>query len=281
MIRTPRRWPRCRRPTRNGAHGLLFAILLTVIVALPLCYLVVAAFAGRWPFPRLLPQTLSLRGWRYVAAGFGEIGRSLAVSVFYASAVAFLSAVVCWPTARFLARNRFAGQSLLEALLLAPALIPSISYSMGLQVLFIRVGLADSIEGVILVLTLTAYPYVLRALKSGFLVCSRRYDECARNLSGGRLQRMVEVEIPLLLPSALAGMSIAFLVAFSEYFLVYLIGGGRVPGFAGFLVPFLQGSDRQVASALTLLFVAVPLALFAAQEWFLQHYYVRRGIERA
>ena len=278
----PRRAPGQLQPGRPPVAGtIVFGALLFTLILLPAFSLTISAFAGRWPFPQPLPQELSIDAWRYIWTSARSVIKALAVSTAYSTAVALLSAAVCWPAARFLAQRQFAGQAVLEAVLLSPALIPSITFSMGIQVIFIRIGLVDTTAGVILVLSLTAYPYVLRALKTGFLAVSSRYDDCAQNLGAGRLQRLVELELPMVLPSALAGMSVAFLVAFSEYFLVYLIGGGVVAGFTGLMVPFLLSSDRQTASALTLVFVLVPLLLFFVQERFLQRFYVRKGVESA
>ena len=56
--------------------------------------------------------------------------------------------------------------------------------------------------------------------------------------------------------------TIVFLVAFSDYFLVFLIGGGTVPSFSGYLFPFLNSTNWSLASGLTLLFILVPVLLF-------------------
>lgn len=67
-----------------------------------------------------------------------------------------------------------------------------------------------------------------------------------------------------------------FLVAFSEYFLVFLIGGGSVASYTGYLFPYLSGGDRTLGSVLTLLFVVVPLVLFVLLDRTLSVYYRRR-----
>ena len=92
------------------------------------------------------------------------------------------------------------------------------------------------------------------------------------------MTRFARVELPLILPAALAGGSVVFLVAFSEYFLVYLIGGGVVPSYATFIFPFLGSSNRSVAAMLTLVFLAAPLALFVLIETTLARAYRRMGL---
>lgn len=259
-------------------YRFLFIILFFLLVLFPFLLLLVGSFSGRWPYPRVFPETLSLRGWFFAVESLRPILISLGTSTLYSFCSALLSVVLCWYPAKFLARNRFRGEGILEALLLSPALLPSISFSMGIQVVYIFAGISDTFAAVVLVLALTSYPYVLRSLKTGFLACPSQYNECAANLGARHFQQLLQVELPIVLPSVFSGAFIAFLVAFSEYFLVFLIGGGRVAGYTGYLVPFITGSDRNVASVLTLLFLVIPLALFISQELFLRAYYSRKGI---
>ena len=86
------------------------------------------------------------------------------------------------------------------------------------------------------------------------------------------------MELPLLLPAVVAGGSVVFLVAFSDYFLVYLVGGGLVPSFTGFLFPVLQSGDRSLAALLTLVFMAVPVLLFVLVEGLTLYFMHRRGM---
>ncbi|MFU8770648.1 MAG: hypothetical protein ACNA7H_12980 [Desulfotignum sp.] len=53
---------------------------------------------------------------------------------------------------------------LILALLLTPALVPPMTLAMGLHVVFIKLALADTVAGVVLILALFSYPYMFRAL---------------------------------------------------------------------------------------------------------------------
>ncbi|MFW6363469.1 MAG: ABC transporter permease [Spirochaeta sp.] len=268
-----------KAPRRLSRLRIIFWLLMSLGIILPMLYMAITTLAGTWPYPRLLPATWSLRAWRFIADNRQQILRSLLSSTLYSLGTVLLTMLFCWLPAQFLATRRFRGRTILEALLLTPALLPAITFSMGLQVVFIRIGLADTMAGVILILSLVSYPYMLRSMKTGYLAYHRGYDECARNLGAGEWQRLRQVELPVVFPSALAGGTIVFLVAFSEYFLVFLIGGGTIASFPGYLVPFISGSDRPTAAALTLLFLCIPLLLFLLQELFLQRYYRGKGIE--
>ena len=170
---------------------------------------------------------------------------------------------MCLLPASVFARSEFAGKTLLEGLLLTPALVPLMTFAMGLHFLFIKFSLADTLVGVVLILATFSYPNMFRALVAGFQTMGEEYQICARHLRAGRLRTLFTVELPLLLPAIIAGGSVVFLVAFSEYYLVFLIGGGSVPSFTGYLFPLLNSSNSALALMLTLIFLFLPIILFS------------------
>ncbi|MBM9520752.1 ABC transporter permease subunit [Desulforhopalus vacuolatus] len=237
-------------------------LLVWSIFLLPLAVLALYSFAGRWAFPSLLPDTMDLRTLIYLKKNSASILTSMGSSFLYSSAAVLLSIVYSLLPASVLSRSDFPGQGFVESLLLAPAVLPVMTFSIGIHMIFIRLGLADTHLGVALILSIYSYPYMLRALMAGYATIDPNALVCARNLGAGFWQILWEIEIPLLLPAMVAGGSIVFLVAFSDYFLVFLIGGGSVPSYSGYLFPFLNSTDWSIASALTLLSLVPPLLLF-------------------
>jgi len=255
----------------------IFSIIATASL-LPLGVLALYAVAPGWRYPDLLPAEYDLRSFRFLASQWGPVARHLLSSLAYSLVTVGLSFLICIAPAHHFARRQFRGKALLEGMFLAPALVPAMTFSMGVHFLFIKAGLADTFLGVTLVLTVFSYPYMLRALTAGYQAFGEEYELCARNLGAGPLQRFVQVDLPMLMPSAIAGGSVVFLVAFSEYFLVFLIGGGAVDSFTGYLFPYLTSSDRSTGSLMTLLFLTVPIALFFAVELLVARIYRKRGM---
>jgi len=237
-------------------------LLVWSIFLLPLAVLTLYSFAGRWAFPSLLPDTMDLRTLIYLKKNSASILISMGSSFLYSSAAVLLAIVYSLLPASVLSRSNFPGQGFIESLLLAPAVLPVMTFSIGIHMIFIRLGLADTHLGVALILSIYSYPYMLRALMAGYATIDPNALVCARNLGAGFWQILWKIEIPLLLPAMVAGGSIVFLVAFSDYFLVFLIGGGSVPSYSGYLFPFLNSTDWSIASALTLLSLVPPLLLF-------------------
>lgn len=250
-------------------------LALALLFLLPVGVLVLQAGAPGWRYPELWPD-LGLDGVRFLAARPGPFLAALGTSLCHSLATVALTLAMTILPAKTLAFASFRGKSLLEGLLLLPALVPAMTFSMGLHFIFIKAGLADTAPGVILVLAMISYPYMLRALATGYTLMGPEYGICARNLGAPAWRVFAEVETPQLLPAMAAGGSVVFLVAFSEYFLVFLIGGGSVASFTGYLFPLITSSNRGLGALVTLVFLAVPILLFIVLELWLHRYHRKR-----
>jgi putative spermidine/putrescine transport system permease protein len=257
----------------------LFIVFLYSIFFVPLGVLVLYAFSSSWKFPDIIPKMFDLRSFRFFSDNITGITGSIMSSMLYSVCTVLFTFILTVMPASVFAREEFRLKGFVEGLLLAPALIPAMAFSMGLQFVFIKIGISDTLIGIVLVLTVISYPYMLRALTAGFKTFSVDHYLCARNLGAGMLAAFFKVELPLLMPSFVAGASVVFLVSFSEYFLVFLIGGGSVPSFSGYLFPLLNSSDRSVASFLTLVFLIIPIILFIIIDRSVTVLYRKRGME--
>jgi putative spermidine/putrescine transport system permease protein len=252
--------------------------LFIVLFVLPLAVLVLYTASSSWSWPEIVPGTFDLRSLRYLQIHSRDIALNLASSCLYSLGTVLLTLAMTITPAKLFARREFKGKYLLEGLFLAPALIPPMAFAMGAHYLFIYLGLADTFAGVILILGLFSYPYMLRALTGGYHTFDDRLTLCARNMGASPARILLTIELPMLVPAMIAGGSIVFLVAFSEYFLVFLIGGGIVPSYAGYIFPLLNSSDKSIASMLTLLFLVVPILLFILLDRIVYGGYRKRGI---
>ena len=256
----------------------IFLILLIIIFIIPVAVLIIQTFSSRWIWPQIIPKQINLRALSYLQHESSSILTNLGSSFLYSIITVILSFLISIFPASVLARNNFKGKAILEALFLLPVLVPSITFAMGIHLFFIYLNLSDTFLGVVFILTSFTYPYMLRALLVGYTVMGMEYSSTAKNLGAGKLNILLGIEIPLILPAAVAGGSIVFLAAFSEYFLVFLIGGGAVPSYSGYLFPFLLSSDRQTASLLSLIFLIIPISLFLILDSTVLNYYRKRGM---
>ena len=243
-------------PERRRRAG---AVALAGLFALPLMALIVRAFADAWRGPALVPQAFGLRGIREAFSGMAleAFGTSLVVAL----CVTALAVALGWPAARVLGERRLRRPGLVFLALAMPLLVPSYAIGEGLTEWFLRLGLADSVPGLVLAHLVRVLPYVIVILLSGFGPRLRELEDMGRSQGLSPLQRWRWVTLPGVAPTLAAAAFLGFLVSWSEYGASLAVGGGR-PMLPLVLLPFVR-ADPQVAAALSLLFLAPAAAALA------------------
>ncbi|WP_162176585.1 ABC transporter permease [Deinococcus frigens] len=236
---------------------------LGVSALLPVVLLAVWSFAGRWYFPALWPSEWSVRAWQSVFSPTSQVWTALWGSLWVASVTAVLGTAIALPAARALSLGTVRVKGLLSALLLAPLVLPSFASVMGIQVIFIRLGLADTRPGVVLAHLIPVVPYAVVLLGGVFGGYDARLEGAARTLGASRSQVFWRVTLPVILPGVLVSLLFAFLVSWSEYLLTLIVGGGQVLTLPLLLFSAVQGGDYAITGALSLLYIAPTLAVFA------------------
>jgi putative spermidine/putrescine transport system permease protein len=257
----------------SRAPARLLIICAFALIVLPLAVLIVWSVAGRWPWPGLLPQSYTARAFAELVAPHGRALGVLASSVALSAVVAACSSAVSLPAARALALRRFRGRRLLDFAVFLPVIVPTTAFAMGIHPLFMRVGLRDSLLGVLLVHIILCLPYTVRILTDVCEATGERLEAQARLLGASPLQGFFHITLPLAAPGLISALCMAFIVSFSQYFATMLIGGGRVVTFAMFLFPYISGGDRTMAAAYSLVFVLASLLVFMLFDWLVRRYY--------
>lgn len=226
-----------------------FAGAVGFLLAGPLLVLPIRAVADEWRAPALWPQVIGGRGVQRVLDD-PILPQAVLNSALVGLLAIALGFVVAWPAARTLR-----GSS--AAFVLAPLLIPPLVVGEGLQVWFLRLGLADSLLGVALAHLVYVVPYMVIILTPGFTTELARQEEAARGLGGSKWDVLRLITLPgMASPIALA-LAMAFTVSWSQYGTSLGVGGG-LPMLPLVLVPFVR-SDPQIAAVLDLIFLLPPL----------------------
>lgn len=248
-------------------------IFFTVFsVLLPVMTLIIWCFADNWPWPALLPLVFSFRALRELGGYSGAL-KVLFSSVLISAAVAAASLLISIPAARAVALYDFYGKNLLEFVILLPIIVPATAFAMGIQVLFIRWGLSDTVWGVMIVQIILCLPYTMKILTEVTEAAGNKLESQARVLGASSFQTFRYVTLPLMIPGIIAAGSMAYIVSFSQYFLTFIIGGGNVLTFSMLMFPYIQSGDRTVASAYSVVFIVSALLVFALLEKLLKKYY--------
>jgi putative spermidine/putrescine transport system permease protein len=262
--RDPRAAQRLLRRVRDSVG--LTAVILAI--ALPLIPVAVWSISASWFFPQLLPKAFSLRSWNYLLSPDAKVIGAFLTSLTIAITVSVIAGLIGLSAGRALGLHSFRGRRFVYFLILAPEIVPPLTVAMGNQIAFIKLGLADTILGVILVQLVPTIPYVTLVMSAVYANYDTNYEDQARVLGASPLRAFVHVTLPAVFPGLIVATLFAFLIAWSEYVMTLLIGGGVVRTLPLVMFSFAT-SDLSVASALCVLFVAPAIVILVLSSRYL------------
>lgn len=244
-------------------------VLLIFLLLTPLIAFLFNAFSFRWFYPQLFPTELSLRAWESIVAANSKVPEALWNSTILAVAVTFSSVVIGLPAARALGLYKFRGKRIIEFLIISPTIVPGIAVAMGLNINFIRWGLAGNLLGVGLVHLVPVMPYVVLTLAGVFANYDPDFEQQARSLGAGTLRTFWHVTLPAIFPGIVVASLFAYLISWSQYILTFLIGAGQVITMPVLLFSTASGSNNPLIAAMSLVFVAPAILILVLTARFL------------
>ncbi|MBQ8238830.1 MAG: ABC transporter permease subunit [Oscillospiraceae bacterium] len=240
---------------------ILLAVVLLCIF-LPMAVVTLWSVTERWPWPALLPESYSLRTVRELLFGSAKLPHILGSSIALALVVAALGTVIGILTARATELYAFRGRALVRFGAFLPLLVPGTVFAMGIQITLIRLGLSDTLAGVVIVHLVAAVPYCITIMTDVTAAVGARLEEQAMVLGASPVRSFFEVTLPALLPGILSSMSMGFILSYSQYFTTLMVGGGRIKTIALVLVPYIQSGDRALSAVYSVSFVGSALLVF-------------------
>ena len=245
--------------------SVLVFTLIAIIV--PMLLIALWSFTARWPWPSLVPTKLSMRTINDALFASNKLIKLLWSSFILAMATALISTLIGLMTARATELYSIRGKKLIYFGSLLPLLIPGTVFTIGIHIALIRIGLSDTVAGVLLVHIVSAVPYCITIMTDLTAAVGDHLEEQAMVLGAPPLTAFFSVSLPQLMPGILSSMSMAFILSYSQYFTTLLIGGGKVKTLALVLVPYIQSGDRALASVYSIVYVGSALLIFFILEY--------------
>jgi molybdate transport system permease protein len=254
---------RKRDQERAPASLVVLAILGAGLFAIPLLGLI-------WRVP-----------WRQLPALLADdvVTDALRLSFLTSLAATGIALLLGFPLAWLLANREFPGRRLVRGLVLLPLVLPPVVGGAALLFALGRRGLVGeplfeatglvlpfSLWGVILATTFVAMPFLVITVEGALRNLDRRYEGAAASLGAGRWTVLRRVTIPMIAPSLIAGMVLTWARAFGEFGATITFAGnlqGRTQTLPLAVFVALE-SNRELAVAISLLMVAISLAVLVA-----------------
>ncbi|MEW6085742.1 MAG: ABC transporter permease subunit [Chloroflexota bacterium] len=236
--------------------------ILYLILIAPLLLFAAYAFSTRWFFPQPFPVEWTATTFQR-AINDSKTLSSMAQGLWIAVLVSLLSLILALPAARVLGLRQFKGRQLVWLSFFLPTVIPPLAIGMGLNILFLRIGLAGTIAGVVLAHIIPTLPYTIFTLSSAFARFDENYEFQALALGASPWHIFINVTLRMMSPSLVVAALFAFLISWSQYLLTLLIGGGQIITLPVLLFSAASGGNPSMIAALSLLFIAPPVLVIA------------------
>ena len=253
--------------------------LILILVVASSAAIALWAFAGQWPFPQVLPESLTTETFTdnsWLIAG--PLGNALVIGLLSAVTALVLTVSLLERDVR---RGRTADR-LTGRLIYVPLIMPQIAFLPGLQILLIALNFDGNILSVVAAHLIFVFPYVYLSLSQPWLHFDDRYRQAALSMGARPLKVLLRVRLPMLLAAMLTAAAIGFAVSIGQYLPTLLLGSGRIPTITTEAVALASGGDRRLTALLALLqgvlpFIAFSVAIFMPLAWF----HNRRGLRTA
>jgi sulfate transport system permease protein len=241
-------------------------VYLSLIVLIPLAAVFLKTSSLSWPqFWHIVSAPRAVASYRL---SFGASGIAATINLIFGLVVAWV-----------LVRYSFPGKRLFDSLVDLPFALPTAVAGIALTSIYASNGwigqflqplgikAAYSRLGVVIALTFTGLPFVVRTVQPVLEDLDKEMEEAAASLGADRWQTITRVLLPAILPAALTGFAMAFARAVGEYGSVVFISGNmpmRTEITPLLIVTKLEQYDYAGATAIAVVMLVASFALLLA-----------------
>jgi sulfate transport system permease protein len=238
-------------------------VYLSLIVLIPLAAVFLKTSSLSWPqFWHIVSAPRALASYRL---SFGASAIAATINLVFGLVVAWV-----------LVRYSFPGKRLFDSLVDLPFALPTAVAGIALTSIYsgngwighylqpLGIKAAYSRLGVVIALTFTGLPFVVRTVQPVLEDLDKEMEEAAASLGADRWQTITRVLLPAIMPAALTGFAMAFARAVGEYGSVVFISGNmpmRTEITPLLIITKLEQYDYAGATAIAVVMLVASFAL--------------------
>ena len=193
---------------------------LVLIVIFPLFWMLSTAFKPNEETfalpPTLIPLDPTLDQFRRLlneTPFLTYFGNSVVVALCTTVVVLIVAIAGAYGLVRF----RFPGREVIAQLVLFTYLLPAVLLLLPLYLIISRLGLANSLAGLVIAYTTFALPFALWLLRSFVEAIPIELEQAAMIDGASRMEAFVEVVLPQALPGIISTAMFTFVLSWNEY----------------------------------------------------------------
>ena len=198
----------------------VFIVLCLIVALFPIYWMLCTSLKSDGEIyqkiPTMIPKRFTVEAYSYLLTKtnfFSAIKNSLLV----ATVVSLLSIAVAYPTAYTLARTKFRGRRVLSKAVLFTYMLPTSVLYIPLYILVARLGLTNTLWGLVLIYPTFTLPYVAWILIPHVQSIPVALEEAAMMDGCSHFMIMYRIIFPLALPGIISTTIFAFAMCWGEY----------------------------------------------------------------
>ena len=237
----------------------IFGVAVVTFLLAPLVAILPLGFTSssflNYPIP-----SVSMR-WFEELATADAWRRSIVNSLVVGAGTTALSTALGTLAALGLRGRRLPLSGLFRTVFLLPMVVPAVVLGVGMQILFVRLGLADTYSGVIVAHTVLAVPFVLVNVSASLDGVDERVERAATSLGAPPAAVFLRVTLPLALPGIASGAVFAFATSLDEVVLTLFVAGPNQRTLARQMFSTIRENISPAIAAAAFLFIVGTVLL--------------------
>jgi len=237
-------------------------LLFALSILFPLMYLILLSLGRNYPYPLLLPQSISLENWEFLQASDSKLFQSFFWSLGIALLVSAATTITAFFASKYISLSPYRNRFLLMAYVpyaLAPVILVA-----TLQYYFIWHGLSATVYGVLLAQFFITFPFGVIIFNNFWGAKLHAMEAVSLNLGGSLWQTLVKVMVPAMKNVMLLCFFQSFLISWFEFGLTRFIGIGKVQTLTVKVFGFVNEANTFYAALAGVLLILPPMVFI----WF-------------
>lgn len=246
-------------------------VLVGLFLLLPIVFIVLLSF-GSSPWLAFPPPDWTLR-WYDELFGKPEWFTAILNSIRVGLAVTVMSLAIGVPASFAIVRGRFPGRDALAALFTTPLIVPLVIIGIALYGFFLATGLSGTFVAFALSHLVIALPFSVITTTNALQAFDENIEKAAIVCGATRLQALLRVTFPAILPGVIAGGLFSFLISWDEVVLAIFMSSPDLQTLPVKMWSALRLDLSPIiaaAATLMVLLTLVLLALLGLVQWLMR-----------
>lgn len=198
----------------------VFIVLCLIVALFPIYWMLCTSLKSDGEIyqkiPTMIPKRFTVEAYSYLLTKTNFLN-AIKNSLLVATVVSLLSIAVAYPTAYTLARTKFRGRRVLSKAVLFTYMLPTSVLYIPLYILVARLGLTNTLWGLVLIYPTFTLPYVAWILIPHVQSIPVALEEAAMMDGCSHFMIMYRIIFPLALPGIISTTIFAFAMCWGEY----------------------------------------------------------------